>query len=115
MRLFVGLRPAAGFRDALSALQDRLRAAGVTARYLEPSDLHMTLAFIGEWAEDVTGFLPHVGRPFPITLSELALILARKEYFLAGSMAMSVCSFTWPCHSLPPTPSGTVRVSLPSA
>ena len=73
MRLFVGLRPAAGFRDALSALQDRLRAAGVTARYLEPSDLHMTLAFIGEWAEDVTGLLPPVGRPFPITLSRLGV------------------------------------------
>ena len=33
---------------ALAVLQDRLRCAGITGRYLDPSNLHMTLAFIGE-------------------------------------------------------------------
>ena len=69
MRLFVGLRPSDTFREALSAAQDRLHAAGVAGRYLDPAYLHMTLAFIGEWPEDVTPLLPAVTRPFSIELS----------------------------------------------
>ena len=62
MRLFVGIRPSEEFRAALALLQDRLRAAGVTGRYLDPSNLHLTLAFIGEWPEDVTEVLPEADR-----------------------------------------------------
>ena len=69
MRLFVGLEPSQDFRDALAALQDRLRAGGVTGRYLEPSNLHMTLAYIGMWPEAVTDRLPAVQEPFRLTLS----------------------------------------------
>ena len=64
MRLFVGLRPSDEFRSALSLLQERLRAAGVTGQFLDPSNLHMTLAFIGEWPEEVTEVLPGVEDPF---------------------------------------------------
>ena len=71
MRLFVGLKPSDEFRSALSLLQDRLRAAGVTGQYLDPSNLHMTLAFIGEWPEDVTEELPEVEKPFPLVLSHI--------------------------------------------
>lgn len=71
MRLFVGIRPSDEFRSALASLQDRLRAAGVTGRYLEPSGLHMTLAFIGEWPEEVTDILPDVNRPFSLNLSHV--------------------------------------------
>lgn len=71
MRLFVGLRPTDEFRSALSLLQDRLRAAGVTGQFLDPSNLHMTLAFIGEWPEDVTEVLPAVEEPFSLTLSHI--------------------------------------------
>ena len=69
MRLFAGIQPSDEFRMALAALQDQLRAAGITGRYLEPSNLHMTLAFIGEWPEDVTKVLPPVERPFVIKLA----------------------------------------------
>ena len=71
MRLFIALEPSPVFRNALALLQDRLRAAGVTGRYLEPSNLHLTLAFIGMWPEDVTGLLPPVEQPFSLTLSHL--------------------------------------------
>ena len=71
MRLFVGLRPSDGFRAALSLLQDRLRASGVTGRYLDPENLHMTLAFIGEWTEDITPALPPVVQNFSLTWSHL--------------------------------------------
>ena len=69
MRLFTALRPTDEFREALAGLQDRLRAAGVTGRYAAPEYLHMTMAFIGEWPTDVSGVLPKVTHPFPITLS----------------------------------------------
>ncbi len=73
MRLFVGLRPAEEFRTALSVLQSRLLAAGVAARYLDPSNLHLTLAFIGEWPENISGLLPSVEQPFTLTLSHIGL------------------------------------------
>ena len=85
MRLFVGLRPSDEFRAALSVMQDRLRAAGVTGRYLDPSNLHMTLAFIGEWQEDVMPALPSVGRSFSITLSHPGLFPEAKVLW-AGVM-----------------------------
>jgi len=73
MRLFVGLQPSQEFREALSMVQDRLYANGVTGRYLDPSNLHMTLAFIGEWPEDVTELLPVIEKPFTITLSHIGV------------------------------------------
>lgn len=73
MRLFVGIQPSPDFREALSELQDRLRTLDVTARYYEPSNLHLTLAFIGMWSEDITGLLPCVTQPFPITLSHVGI------------------------------------------
>ena len=69
MRLFTGIRPSDDFLAALAELQERLRAAGITGRYLDPSNLHMTLAFIGEWPEDITRILPPVEHPFTITLA----------------------------------------------
>lgn len=78
MRLFVGLEPTPDFRAALSELQTRLRNAGVAGRYQSPSNLHMTLAFIGEWPEDVTGTLPGITAPFSITLSRLGVFAGAK-------------------------------------
>ena len=73
MRLFIGLEVPCGCRDALAAWQDRLRAAGVSAGYVAPSNLHLTLAFIGMRMEAPTGLLPRVHRPFSITVSHLGL------------------------------------------
>ena len=58
MRLFTAIQPSPGFRAALTDLQERLQEAGVTGKYREPDGLHLTLAFIGEWPEDVTELLP---------------------------------------------------------
>lgn len=73
MRIFVALQPTPAFRDALASVQERLKAAGVTGRYLAPVHLHLTLAFIGTWPEDVTGLLPAVEQPFSLTLSRLGI------------------------------------------
>ena len=78
MRLFVGLEPTPDFRAALAELQIRLQDAGVEGRYLSPSNLHMTLAYIGEWPEDVTEVLPIITKPFSITLSHLGIFAGAK-------------------------------------
>lgn len=78
MRLFVGLRPSDEFRARLSVLQSRLLDAGVAARYLEPSNLHLTLAFIGEWPENISGILPSLERPFTLALSRIGLFTEAK-------------------------------------
>ena len=78
MRLFVGVEPTPDFRAALSEVQMQLRAAGVEGRYLSPLNLHVTLAFIGEWPEDVTGVLPDITEPFSITLSHLGVFTGAK-------------------------------------
>ena len=73
MRLFAAVQPSPGFQSALTELQEKLREAGVTGKYREPEGLHLTLAFIGEWPEDVTEYLPSVRKPFAITLSHLGI------------------------------------------
>ena len=73
MRLFIGLRPSDEFRTALTLLQSRLQSAGICAGYQAPSNLHMTLAFIGDWPENVSGVLPEVTQPFPLTLSKIGI------------------------------------------
>ena len=70
MRLFVGLKPSDECRKALSDVQESLRGAGIIARYYEPSNLHMTLAFIGEWPENISAILPRVEQPFSVILSK---------------------------------------------
>lgn len=73
MRLFIALEPSAGFKSALMEVQARLRAAGIGARYYDPAALHLTLAFIGQWPEDISPLLPPVEAPFPLTLSHLGV------------------------------------------
>ena len=73
MRMFIAIQPSPGFRAALEGLQERLQEAGITGKYREPDGLHLTLAFIGEWPEDVTELLPAVQKPFSITLSHLGI------------------------------------------
>ena len=83
MRLFIGLRPSPAFVRALAELQAQLRRAGVGGRYLSPDNLHLTLAFIGNWPEDVTALLPPVEEPFPIVLSRVG-VFARAKVLWAG-------------------------------
>lgn len=73
MRLFVAVQPSEEFRKALSVLQYRLQASGITARYLDPSNFHLTLAFIGEWPENIAGILPAVEKPFILKLSHAGI------------------------------------------
>jgi len=83
VRLFVALRPTEEFKEALSALQGQLRRAGVEGKYLDKASLHLTLAFIGEWPENVTACLPPVMAPFSIMLSHIG-VFQRAKVLWAG-------------------------------
>ena len=74
MRLFIAIQLSEGMRQAICALQERFRENGVTGKYTRPENLHLTLAFIGEYAD--TGYvLDAIGSvrltPFTIRLQGL--------------------------------------------
>ena len=71
MRLFVSIQLSDAMRDALVRTQNELYAHGVRGRYSPEENLHLTLAFIGEYpdAERVLEALSTVSfRPFALTL-----------------------------------------------
>ena len=71
MRLFIGISPTEEIRKGLVEAQESLQHHGVTGTYLSPENLHMTLAFIGEYSnpEHVLEVMKGVSfSPFTITL-----------------------------------------------
>ena len=83
MRLFIALQPSATFLTGLKDIQDQLRSAGVGGRYLAPDNLHLTLAFIGEWPVDITAMMPCIEEPFSLVLSDIG-IFSRAKVLWAG-------------------------------
>ena len=61
MRLFIAIRFDEKILDALTDFQDDLRAQGVTRNYTKRENLHITLAFIGDYGdpEDVLEAMEH--------------------------------------------------------
>ena len=51
MRLFIGISPSDDVRRSLVRMQGFLSRHGISGTYLTPENLHMTLAFIGEYPE----------------------------------------------------------------
>lgn len=51
MRLFTAITLDGSIRDALLEMQDRMRWKGVRGNYTRPENLHLTLAFIGEYPD----------------------------------------------------------------
>lgn len=62
MRLFIAIRFDEKILDALTDFQDDLRAQGVTGNYTKRENLHITLAFIGDYGdpEDVLDAMEQV-------------------------------------------------------
>ena len=63
MRLFIAINPEDGLCREVQRIQEQMREQSVTGRYTKPENLHVTLAFIGEYAHpegvlDVIGSLP---------------------------------------------------------
>ncbi|MBE6110905.1 MAG: RNA 2',3'-cyclic phosphodiesterase [Erysipelotrichaceae bacterium] len=73
MRLFLALLPNEEMITALTDIQNDLKRSGVKGRYTDPFNLHMTLAYIGEYGdtERVIDVLEETDfGPFEITLKE---------------------------------------------
>ena len=49
MRLFIAINFEEPFTEQIVSLQDRLRNAGATGNYTKRENLHVTLAFFGEY------------------------------------------------------------------
>ena len=71
MRLFVAIQLSDGIRNSLSAVQTYLRDHGVRGNYTKIENLHLTLAFIGEYSDpdfvlEVIRSVPFA--PFPMRI-----------------------------------------------
>lgn len=54
MRLFLAALPGSEMKKALTEIQDELRRRGIKGNYTKEDNLHLTLAFIGEWPDPDT-------------------------------------------------------------
>ena len=89
MRLFIGISPTDEVRKGLVKAQGFLQRHGITGAYLTPENLHMTLAFIGEYPEidpvlDAMEAVPF--SLFPITYTHLGTF---RESILWGGIEPS--------------------------
>ena len=80
MRLFTAFLPDEKTKQKLKEIQDALRQKGIQGRFQEPSNLHMTYVYIGEYedADQVTEILRRV--PFePCTLYPAGIEVFKKN------------------------------------
>lgn len=71
MRLFIAIPPDDAVRRGLIRLQDALRRQGMGGNFTPPENLHLTLAFLGEYHDPdrVLEIMEDVSfRPFPLRL-----------------------------------------------
>ncbi len=83
MRLFVAAAFEDDVVDSLVLLQEELKKGGVSGRFTARENLHMTLAFIGEYG-DPDGVMDVIEEvPFaPVTVRPKGLMLLRDMYIL---------------------------------
>ena len=71
MRLFIAILPDENIRSELTRIQKEMYRAGIRGNYMEPYNMHITLAYIGEYpdTEEVMEIIESVDfEPFEITL-----------------------------------------------
>lgn len=84
MRLFISIQFNNQILSSLTDIQDELSAMGVTGNYTKPENLHLTLAFIGDYGDPDAVLDAMAGtdfRPFPIRLDGVGIF---GEIFWAG-------------------------------
>jgi len=85
MRLFIGIEPDGEVREALGAWQARLRAAGVSGDWQAADNLHMTLAFIGEWDDPDQVPLPPAAGGFTIRLAGVGVFQRARVLYASAA------------------------------
>ena len=95
MRLFVAIKLDPGFVKALTKIQGAMKALGVRGNYSKPENLHITLAFIGEYG-DPKKALEAVKSvkitPFEIALSGVGSFGSLWWAGLSGSEPLEECA-----------------------
>ncbi len=94
MRLFIAIELSDAVKDALEKAQDGLRRRGVRGNFTPRDNLHLTLAFIGEWPdpEAVLDAMESVSfAPFPLRLEGFGQFGDLWWAGLSGSEALSGC------------------------
>lgn len=84
MRLFIAILPDEAIRSELIRIQKEMKTNGVSGTYTDPYNLHITLAYIGEYpdTETVMEILETVDyEPFEITLEGIG---AFKKIYWCG-------------------------------
>lgn len=74
MRLFIAIQLSGKMKEALLDMQGQLRRLGVRGNYTPPENLHLTLAFIGEYPgpDSIADVLETIDfRPFELRLKGL--------------------------------------------
>ena len=85
MRLFLAIRLSEEMREALTSLQEDMRAAGVKGNYTKPENLHLTIAFIGEYPDpDYVKEIAETVPVFPFSLT-LSGVGSFRQLFWAGA------------------------------
>ena len=80
-RTFIALPLPAECRAALAALSERLQRCTVPARWVPPEQLHLTLKFLGEVADDQLPGVLHAARQVAAGHRALAVELAGWGFF----------------------------------
>ena len=94
MRLFIAIRLSKEMKDALTDIQAQMRRRGVRGNYTNVENLHLTLAFIGEYPDpdDVLDALESVRfAPFSLALEGFGHFGDLWWAGLSGSDALSAC------------------------
>lgn len=76
MRLFISIQFNDEIREALSEIQKEMKKKGIHGHYTDPANLHLTLAFIGEYQdpEDILDIIDEIEfEPFDITLDHVGM------------------------------------------
>ena len=74
MRLFIAIRLSRELRQAVQDVQNAFRRQGIRGRYSPEENLHITLAFIGEYndPDEILKLMEQIRfRPFTITLDKI--------------------------------------------
>ena len=74
MRLFIAIQLSEEMKDLIGNVQDAYRRSGVRGNYTPRENLHLTLAFIGEYGDpdEVLDAMERVSfQPFEITMDRL--------------------------------------------
>ena len=91
MRLFIAIQLNDEMKDALQGMQDYMRSRGVKGNYTKRDNLHLTLAFIGEFDDPdaVLEVIKRAGlRPFDIALSGTGSFTSLWWAGMDGGMAL---------------------------